>query len=76
MLETETYPDLVVWDEGDLRDVALHDGRESDLKLCPDVAVSRPHEPRLLAPRDELLVLVYTRHNLVHLLWSVTKPTS
>lgn len=63
--------DLVVWDGGNLRDVAFNDWRKTDLQLRPNFAISRLHRPRLFTPRNKLLVLVYISHNLIHLLWSV-----
>lgn len=69
--KTRTYPDFVVWDDGDLRGVALHDGGETDFELRPDVTIPPLHDPRLLAPGNKVLVLVHTGHHIVHLLWSI-----
>ncbi len=69
--KTRTYPDLVVWDDGDLRGVALHDGGETDFELHLDVAISSLHDPRLLTPGNKVLVLVHTGHHTVDLLWSI-----
>jgi len=65
---TGTDPDLVVWDDGDLRGVALHDGGETDLQVHPDAAVSSLRDPRLLAPGNKVAVLVHIGHHFVHLL--------
>lgn len=65
----------MVWDDGDLRGVALHNGGESYFELRLDVTVSSFSDPRLLAPGNKVLVLVHTGHHVVHLLWSIPEHT-
>lgn len=71
----KTYSDLVVWDNSDLRGVALHNGGKTYFQLCPDVAITSLHDLRLLAPGNKVLVLVHTGHNIVHLLWRIPEHT-
>lgn len=64
-------PDLVVWDIGQLRDVAFEERGESDHQLCTTLAIISLKGPRLLTPRDKLTVLIHVCHYVVHLLRSV-----
>lgn len=68
---TETYPDFVVWDNGDLWGVALHNGREANFELRLEVATLSFKYSRLCAPGDKLLVMVHIGHHVVQLLWRI-----
>lgn len=70
-MTTRTDPDSVVWDDGDFRGVALHDGGETYFKLRLDVTILSLNDPRLLAPRNKVSILVHTGNHIVHLLWSI-----
>lgn len=70
-MKPETYPDLVVGNDSDLRDVSLDERGETDLQLCHEATASPPQNPRLLTPGNKVLVLLHTGHHLVHLLWGV-----
>lgn len=73
--ETRTHSDLVVWDDGDLRGVALHNWGETDFELRQNVAVFPLHHPRFLAPGNKMLVLVHAGHHIVDLLWRKPEDT-
>lgn len=74
-IKSSAYPDLVVWDEGDIGRIALQNGGETYFQFCPEVAILFFNDPRPLAPRDKVLVLVHIDHHVVHLLWSVPEHT-
>lgn len=72
---SSTYPDLVVWHDGDLGGVALHHGGETYLEVRPDDTALSPCGPRLLAPGNKVLVLVHIDHHVVHLLRRIPAHT-
>lgn len=73
--ERNTYPDFLVRDDGDVRNVALRDGRKSYYELRPNPTASSFLHLRLLAPGNKVLVLVHAGHHRVHLLRSVPEHT-
>lgn len=70
-----THSNLAIADEGEVRSVALHDGREAYLQLSPIVTRTFFDEPGLPAPGHKLMVLVHVGDHRVHLLRRIPEST-